>query len=73
MRENALGVLSQVKRNGFAYIFYKSKPQAVILDIDDFISLHEALEDQLDTQEAKKLSREARGTGIAIEDVEQYV
>lgn len=69
MREDALGLLDLVKKNGIAYIFNRSEPKAVMMDIDEFVRIQELLEDYFDLQEAVKLEKESRGKGIPIEDI----
>lgn len=71
MRENALGLLDLVKKQGLAYIFYRSKPKAVMLNIDEFTSIQAILEDCLDEKDARKLTGEPRGEGIPLEKIEQ--
>jgi len=44
MREDALGLLNLVQKEP-VYIFHRSKPQAVLLSIDKFISLRNAIND----------------------------
>jgi uncharacterized protein (UPF0262 family) len=58
MRERALALLDLVEKKGFAYIFHRSQPKAVMLDIAEFVRLQELLEDFFDEQEAKKLAKE---------------
>ena len=69
MREDALGLLDLVKKNGIAYIFNRSEPKAVMVDIDEFVRIQELLEDYFDSQEAIKLEKEPRGKGIPIEEI----
>lgn len=74
MRENALGLLHLVEKTGLAYIFYRSKPKAVMLPIEEFKTICELLEDYLDEQEAKKLAGEPRGKGIPLKKIaKRYV
>jgi len=74
MREDALGLLDSVDKRGLAYIFHRSKPRAVLLKIDEFVSLQEALEDFEDIGIVKKLEKEKRGKGIPLEEVvSEYV
>lgn len=69
MREDALGLLKQVEKQGAAYIFYRSKPKAVILNMEDFAAIYELLEDYQDQQEARKLVKEKRGKGVPLEQI----
>ena len=74
MREDALGLLKQVKKNGVTYIFHRSEPKAVMMDIDDFDKLQEMLEDHKDELDAIELEKEPRGKGIPIEEImKEYV
>lgn len=74
MREDALGLLEQVKKNGVTYIFNRSEPKAVMLDIDEFVRIQEFFEDRVDELEAQKLEEEPRGKGIPLEEiVKEYV
>ena len=74
MREDALGLLEQVKKNGVTYIFHRSEPKAVMLDIDEFVKMQELIEDYFDSQEAIKLEKEPVGKLIPIEDImKEYV
>ena len=58
MREDALGLLNSVNEQGLAYIFHRSKPKAVLLNIADFIVLQRAVEDLEDYMEVQKLKKE---------------
>ncbi|MEK7522767.1 MAG: type II toxin-antitoxin system Phd/YefM family antitoxin [Patescibacteria group bacterium] len=69
MREDALGLLDLVKKNGVTYIFHRSEPKAVMLDIDEFVRIQELLEDYFDEMEAQKLAKEPVGKLIPEEDI----
>ncbi|MEK7494998.1 MAG: type II toxin-antitoxin system Phd/YefM family antitoxin, partial [Patescibacteria group bacterium] len=69
MREDALGLLNLVKKNGVTYIFHRSEPKAVMLDIDEFVRIQELLEDYFDEMEAQKLAKEPVGKLIPEEDI----
>lgn len=74
MREDALGLLNLVKKNGVTYIFHRSEPKAVMLDIDEFVRIQELLEDYFDEMEAQKLAKEPVGKLIPEEDIiKEYV
>ena len=74
MREDALGLLDSVKKNGVTYIFHRSEPKAVMMDIDEFDKLQEMLEDHQDELDAIELEKEPRGKGIPIEEImKEYV
>lgn len=66
MREKAIELLADVKKQGILYLFHHADPAAVMLSMEEFQRIHELLEDHLDELEAKKLSREVRGKGIPL-------
>lgn len=66
MREDALGLLESVQKNGLAYIFHHSKPKAVLLNLDDFVALQDAKEDFEDYLTVQELKKEPRGKGIPL-------
>lgn len=69
LRENTLGVLRDASAQGLVYVTHHAKPQAVIIDIDEFVSMQEMLEDYQDLQDARKLSRQKRGALIPAAEV----
>jgi hypothetical protein len=69
MREDALGLLELVQKNGLAYIFHRSQPKAVLMNIDDFVALQSAAEDLEDYLDVQELKKEPRGKGIPLEEV----
>ena len=69
MREDALNLLDEVDQMGFTYVFHRSKPRAVILKIDEFVAMQEALEDFQDIDDVKELSKEKRGKGTSLKDI----
>lgn len=71
LRENTLGVLDLLKKDKLVYVNYKSKPKAVMLDVDQFIQLMEELEDLRDQVDAKLLARETRGKGVPLDEVKR--
>lgn len=71
LREDALGVLESASSQGLIYVMYRSQPKAVLLDIDEFYSLQEMLEDYLDIVDAKKLTKEPRGKGISLTELKK--
>lgn len=74
MREDALGLLDSVSKQGLAYIFHRSKPKAVLLNIADFIVLQRAAEDLEDYIEVQKLKKEPIGKKVSFEKVlKEYV
>ena len=74
MREDALGLLDLVKKNGVTYIFHRSQPKVVMIDVDEFVRLQEMLEDHQDELDAIELEKEPREKGIPIEEImKEYV
>jgi prevent-host-death family protein len=74
MREDALGLLEQVKKNGVTYIFNRSEPKAVIMDIDEFVRMQELLEDYFDEIDVQELEKKPIGKLISEEDIiKEYV
>lgn len=69
LRENALGLLADIEKSGLVYIFHHSKPKAVMLSMENFITLNELIEDYLDELEAKKLASEKKGKGIPLTEI----
>lgn len=69
MREDALGLLNLVNSEGLAYIFHRSKPKAVILSLEDFMSMQEILENYIDYKDAVSLKTEKRGKGISLKQI----
>lgn len=55
MRENARKLLEQAqKAYGPLYIFYRSKPQAVLLSLEEYQKLADLAEDYLDSLKAQE-------------------
>ena len=74
MREDALGLLNMVQKDGMAYIFHRSQPKAVLLNIEDFIKLQSAVEDLEDYMAVQELKKKPIGKLIPLEDViKKYV
>lgn len=74
MREDALGLLNSVQKQGVTYIFHHSKPRAVLLNIDEFVRIQDIIEDYLDEQEAILLEKEPKGKGIPLKKIlKKYV
>lgn len=58
MRLDPIGLLKSVeKSNGPQYIFYRSLPKAVLLNISDFQKIIDLLEDYIDSLSAKKFEQ----------------
>jgi len=74
MREDAIGLLEQIKKNGVTYIFNRSEPKAVIIDIDEFVRMQELLEDYFDEIDVQELETKPIGKLIPEEDIiKEYV
>ncbi len=69
LREDALGVLSDVDRLGLVYLFQHADPRAVVLSLKEFTKLCELIEDRVDERDAAELSHEDRGTGIPLKNI----
>ena len=69
LREDALGVLSDVDKLGLVYLFQHSDPRAVVLSLKEFTKLCELIEDHADERDAAELSLEDRGKGIGLKNV----
>ena len=66
LREDTLGVLSDVDRLGLVYLLQHSDPRAVVLSLKEFTRFCELIEDRADERDAAELSREDRGIGIPL-------
>mgnify|MGYP001563867872 CR=1 FL=1 len=69
LREDTLGVLSDVDKLGLVYVFAHSDPRAVVLSLTEFAKLRELLEDRVDELNASELARQDRGPGIPLKKV----
>lgn len=69
LREDALGVLSDVDKLGLVWLFQHSDPRAVVLSMKEFARLRELLEDRADEAEAAELALEDRGVGIPLKKI----
>lgn len=69
MREDALKLLTEVKKRGFLYLFHHSDPKAVVLSLEEFQRLHDLVEDHIDEKEAEILSFEKRGRGTPLKKI----
>lgn len=59
MRENARGLLAQAKKvYGPLFIFYRSKPQAVLLSLEEYKKLADFAEDYVDGLKAQEFEAE---------------
>lgn len=58
MRERALKLLQEVRSvRGPLYIFHRSKPKAVLLDIKEYQKLRDWIEDYFDSLKAKEYEK----------------
>ena len=69
IREDAVGVLNEANQKGLLYVSYRSRPQAVLIDIDEFTRLMDMLEDYQDSLEAKRLEKIPKGEGVSLSEV----
>jgi len=69
MRTDAIGLLNQVSKTGFQYIFQRSNPKAVLMSMSMFQSLLERLEDEEDEARAREVEFEPKGNGASLEEV----
>lgn len=69
LREDALGVLSDVDKLGLVYLFTHSDPRAVMLSLKEFAKLRELLEDRADELDAAQLALEDRGHGVPLKQI----
>lgn len=69
LRERALDLLKQTKKEGPTFIFHHSKPKAVMLSIEEYSNLMEMLEDYFDTLTAKELEENPQKGGISLEQL----
>lgn len=69
LREDALGVLSDVDKLGLVYLFAHSDPRAVVLSLKEFTKLCELIEERADERDSAELSREDRGIGIPLKTI----
>lgn len=69
LREDAIGVLSDVDKFGLVWLFQHSDPRAVVLSMQEFTKLCELAEDRADERDAAELFLEDRGEGIPLKNV----
>lgn len=61
LRENIVAILASLKKQkGPQFVFYKSKPKAVLLTIAEYQKLLEMLEDYEDAAEASEIIANAK-------------
>lgn len=69
LREDTIGVLSDVDKLGLVYLFQHSDPRAVVLSLKEFAKFCELIEDHTDERDAAELSLEYRGEGVELKNV----
>ena len=69
MRVDALGLIKDVEKLGMKYIFQKSKPKVVMMNMVLFERMVEKYEDWLDQERVYELEKEDHGIGVSLEDV----
>lgn len=69
LREDTLGVLSDVDTLGLVYLFQHSDLRAVVLSMKEFARLRQLVEDREDEREAAELSLEDRGVGVPLKNI----
>jgi len=62
LREDALGVLKDLKKEDLLYIFHRSEPQGIMLSNDQYARLIERIEDLEDELFAQKAHEETLNT-----------
>ena len=68
MRVDADGLLKDVEKKGMKYIFQKSKPKVVMMNMKLFKRLMEGFEDWMDQQRVYEIEKEPLGKGVSLED-----
>lgn len=69
MRVDAIGLLKDVKIKGMKYIFQRSKPQAVMISMEEYKQQMEKIEDMEDQLRVYEIENEELGEGVSLEDV----
>lgn len=69
MRVDAIGLLRDVEKLGMKYIFQKSKPKVVMMNMILFERVVGLLEDDMDQQRVNELAKVKHGKGISLEDL----
>lgn len=68
MRVDAIGLIKDVEKMGMKYIFQKSKPKVVMMNMILFERMVEKYEDWLDQERVYELEKEDHGEGVSLED-----
>lgn len=69
LREKAVEMLEQTKKEGPTFILHHSKPKAVMLSIEEYSNMIDMLEDYFDSIKAKSLEEEDEKGGISLEQL----
>lgn len=75
MRENARKLLKQAKEEGPLYILYRSKPEAILISIEEYKKLADLAEDYLDSLKAQEFEVENKKKikWIGYEKVKEFL
>lgn len=76
MRENARGLLREAKSSDTPlYIFYRSKPEAVMLSLEEYQKMADMVEDYLDGIRARELEKldKSKEQWFSHEEVEEIL
>ena len=69
MRVDADGLIKDVEKKGLKYLFQKSKPKMVMMNMKLFKRIIEGYEDWLDQQRVYEIQHEELGKGVLLSDV----
>lgn len=69
MRVDAIGLIKDVEKLGMKYIFQKSKPKVVMMNMILFERFVGLIEDEMDQQRVDELAKIEHGEGISLEDL----
>jgi len=76
MRENARGLLREAKSSDKPlYIFYRSKPEAVMLSLEEYEKMADMIEDYLDGLKALELEKldKSKGKWYSLKEAEKVL
>lgn len=72
LRSNPSAVIALAKQMGPVYIFNRSKPMGVLIDIEEYDDLIDRFEDALDAEEIQQLQKTAKPSDfIPLEEIEK--
>ncbi len=69
LREKTVELLEDIDKIGPTFIFHHSKPKAVMLSIEEYANLMDALEDYQDSLIAKQLEENPEKGGINLKQL----